>query len=86
MAKVLDEEEQGDSGSNERSDGSGRGWLDKFSTLKVGPPRGAKSVTGRTEVGAHNGTKDRLISMCWLVRTVGEVAKKRLKQYHMFSQ
>ena len=45
FAKVLDDEEQGDSGSNEGSEVSGRGWLAKFSTLKVGPPRGAKPST-----------------------------------------
>ena len=39
MARVPDDEEQGDSGSDERSDVSRRGWLEKFSTLKVGPPR-----------------------------------------------
>ena len=86
MAKVLDEEEQEDSGSNERSDGNRRGWLAKFSTLKVGPPRGAKPATGQTNAGAHNGTKDRPISMHQPVRTAGEVAKKRLEQYHRFSQ
>ena len=38
LDKVPDEEEEEDSGSDERSDGSGRGWLAKFSTLKVDPP------------------------------------------------
>jgi len=46
LAKVPDEEEQEDSGNDKGSDGSGRGWLAKFSTLKVGPPRGVKPVTG----------------------------------------
>jgi len=46
LAKVPDEEEQEDRGSDERNDGSGRGWLAKFSTLKVGPPRGMKPATG----------------------------------------
>jgi len=45
LAKVPDDEEQGDSGSDERSDMNGRGWLAKFSTLKVGPPRGTKPAT-----------------------------------------
>ena len=45
LAKVVDDEEQGDSGSNEGSEVSRRGWLAKFSTLKVGPPRGAKPTT-----------------------------------------
>jgi len=82
---VLDEEEE-DSGSNERSDRSGRGWLAKFSTLKVAPQRGVRPATGQTEVGAHKGTEDRLISMHWPVRTVGEVAKKRLEWYHKLSE
>jgi len=52
LDKVPDEEEEEDSGSDERSDGSGRAWLAKFSTLNVGPPRGAKPATGQTKVGA----------------------------------
>src|SRR5882724_9153430 len=56
LDKVLDEEEEEDSGSNERSDRSGKGWLAKFSTLKVGPPRGVKPVTGQTDVGCTKKT------------------------------
>src|SRR5882724_2240175 len=85
LAKVLDEEEQEDSGNDEGRNGSRRGWLAKFSTLKVGPPRGTKPVTGRADMGAQNGTEDKLISLHQLVRTAGEVAKKRLKWYHGFS-
>jgi len=48
LAKVLDEEEQEDSGNDEGSNGSRRGWLAKFSNLKVGPPRGTKPVTGQS--------------------------------------
>jgi len=58
FAKVLDDEEQGDSGSNEGSEVSGRGWLAKFSTLKVGQPRGAKPMTSRTNMGAHREQAD----------------------------
>ena len=85
LVKMPDEEEQQDSGRNEGSNRSGRGWLAKFSTLKVGPPRGAKPVTGQADGEAPNGTEDRLISLHWLARTAGEVAKKRLKQYCEFS-
>jgi len=35
-----------DSVSDEGSDGSRRGWLAKFSTLNVGPPKGTKLVMG----------------------------------------
>jgi len=84
LAKVLDEEEQEDSGSNERSDRSGRGWLAKFSTLKVGPPRGVKPVTGRMDVGAQNGTNDRPISTHWPVRPAGEVAQKARAVLQLF--
>jgi len=45
LAKVPDDEEQGDTGSDEGCEVSGRGWLAKFSTLKVGPPRGVKPPT-----------------------------------------
>ena len=62
---------------------SGRGWLAKFSTLKVGPPRGTKPSTSQTDMGAH--TKDKPISTRRPVRTVGEEAKKRLEQYCEFS-
>jgi len=53
LEKVPDEEEEEDSGSDERSDRSRRGLLAKFSTLKVGPPRGTKPATGQTDVGAQ---------------------------------
>ena len=82
---MLDEEEE-DSRSDERSDGSGRGWLAKFSMLKVGPPRGAKPATGQTDTGALKGAEERPISTCRPVRTVGEVAKKRLEWYHKLSE
>ena len=43
VARVLAEEEpMEDSASDEENDGSRRGWFEKFSTLKVGPPKGAK--------------------------------------------
>ena len=45
LAKVPDDEEKGDSGSDEGSEMSGGEWLAKFSTLKVGPPRGVKPMT-----------------------------------------
>ena len=84
MAKVPDDEEQGDSGSDEGSEMSGKGWLAKFSTLKVGPPRGAKPMTSQTDVGAC--TENRPISKRRPVRTVGEVAKKRLERYRELCQ
>ena len=79
----MPDEEQGDSGSDERSDVSRRGWLARFSTLKVGPPRGAKPSTNQTDMGAH--TKDKPISTRRPVRTAGEEAKRRLKRYREFS-
>jgi len=84
LAKVLDDTEQGDSGSNEGSEMSRGGWLAKFSTLKVGPPRGVKPSTSRTDTGAC--TQNRLISKHQPVRTAGEVAKKRLERYCEFCQ
>ena len=78
----MPDEEQGDSGSDERSDMSGRGWLAKFSTLKVGHPRVAKPSTSRTDSGAH--TENKPISTHRPVRTAGEEAKKRLEQYREF--
>ena len=62
---------------------SGRGWLARFSTLKVGSPRGAKPSTSRTDVGAH--TENEPISTRRPVRTAGEEAKRRLEQYREFS-
>jgi len=84
LAKVPDDKEQGDSGSDEGSEMSRGEWLAKFSTRKVGPPRGMKPSTSRTNTGAH--TQNRLISKRQLVRTAGEVAKKRLKRYGEFLQ
>jgi len=45
LAKVPDEKELEDSASDEGRNKSGRGWLAKFSTLKVGPPKGVKPAT-----------------------------------------
>ena len=81
---MPDDEEQGDSGSDEGSEVSGQGWLAKFSTLKVGPPRGTKPTTSQTDAGAR--TENRPISNRRPVRTVGEVAKKRLERYCEFCQ
>ena len=39
VAKVPDDEDLERSASDEESDESGRGWLAKFSTVKVAPPQ-----------------------------------------------
>jgi len=46
VAKVPDNEELTGSESDEESDESRKGWLAKFSTVKVGPPKGTKHVMG----------------------------------------
>ena len=38
--------EEEDAGDSSESDGRGRGWLEKFSTLKVGPSRHVKVGLG----------------------------------------
>jgi len=42
-ATELEEPEEERDGSEE-SDGSGQVWMQKFSMMKVGPPKGAKPV------------------------------------------
>jgi len=36
---VPEEEEEEEDSTSEESDGSRKGWLQKFSTMKVGPPK-----------------------------------------------
>ena len=50
MKRRVDEEKDlGEScGGDEESDRSRKGWLEWFSTLKVGPPRYVKAVTRST--------------------------------------
>ena len=42
VAMVPEEEEEEEDSTSEESDGSRKGWLQKFSTMKVGPPKGAR--------------------------------------------
>ena len=54
MAKVPDKKDTKSSASNEGREESreesrkesGKEWLAKFSTMKVGPPKGVRCVTG----------------------------------------
>ena len=43
-----------DSARKEGSDGSRKGWMLKFSTMKVGPPKGAKPATNQTNMGKNS--------------------------------
>jgi len=46
VAKVPDDKDPESSESDEESDESRRGWLAKFSTVKVGPPKGTRCAMG----------------------------------------
>jgi len=46
VGKVPDEKGSESSASNEESEESGREWLAKFSTMKVGPPKGIRHTMG----------------------------------------
>jgi len=53
MGKVLDKKDTESSASNEESEESweesGREWLAKFNTMKVGPPKGIRHVMGQAD-------------------------------------
>jgi len=52
----------------------------KFSTMKVGPPKGVKPAMGQTNmVGRQPGTIEKVASLRRPIRTVGVEAKKRLE-------
>ena len=53
MGKVPDKKDTESSASNEESEESreesGREWLAKFSTMKVGPPKGIRCAMGQAD-------------------------------------
>ena len=79
MGKVLDEKYLESSASYEESEERRREWLVKFSTMKVGPPKGVRHATGQA-----NAVEDGSTSLRRPVRMAGEEAKKRLEWYHEF--
>jgi len=46
MGKVPDKKDTESSASDEESEESRREWLAKFSTMKVGPPKGIRCAMG----------------------------------------
>jgi len=80
VAKVPDEEDPESSASNEESDESGRGWLAKFSTMKVGPSKGTRHAMSQANV-TRRPMEEEPTSLWWPVRMAGKEAKKRLEQY-----
>jgi len=81
VGKVPDDKDSESSASNEESDESGRGWLAKFSTMKVGPPKGVRHVMSQADMTRRHMEKE-LTSLQRPVRMAGEEAKKRLEWYH----
>jgi len=74
------EEVEEDSMSEEGSDGSRKVWLLKFSTMKVGTPKGVKAAADQTDAReAQSGTGDKSVTPRRPIRTVGEAAKRQLK-------
>ena len=74
--KVKESEEPMEGEESEENDGSGEVWMRRFSTLKVGPPKGIKPATHRNNIG--EGPKDSA-SPSRPVRTAGEEAKRWLE-------
>jgi len=83
MGKVLDKKDTESSASDEEreesGEESGKEWLAKFSTMKVGPPKGIRRATGRADSVENEPTSPQRP-----VRMVGEEAKKRLELYCEF--
>jgi len=90
-AKEKDAKEPEESGTYDgESVGNGRQWMKKFSRMKVGPPKGVKTVMGSTNPGRREtGMIEKATSLRRLSRTVGvEVKKKDLNDImsHMNSE
>ena len=75
MGKVPDEKDLESSASDEEIEESGREWLAKFSTMKVGPPKGVGHATGQADTTRQ--MEEEPTSPWRPVRMVGEEAKKR---------
>ena len=72
-AKALEES----SVSDEESDGSGKRWMLRFSTMKVGPPKGVKVAKRWANTrGKILGTGEKVGSQGRLVWTAGLEAKE----------
>src|SRR5882724_7997604 len=84
--KVAKEEDMIGSGesseSDEGRDESGRRWMARFSTLKVGPPTGAKPMMGWMGLTRkHLGSEKKVASQRRMTRMVGLEAKRKLERY-----
>jgi len=76
--KAAEEKDANDEGS----DGSGKQWMLKFSTMKVGPPKAAKPARDSTDMGErHLRTVGKVASPRRQIRTAGVEAKQRLERY-----
>ena len=71
--------------SDEESDVSGKDWLARFSTMKVGPPRHIKATKGATNATATpTDTRTKLTGQRATVRAAGMAAKNRIDKLGEF--
>ena len=77
--KAAEEKDACKLSESSKSDRSGMGWLEQFSTMKVGPTRHVKESADT--LGKRLGRKEEVISQMGMTRTVGLVAKRRLERY-----
>jgi len=76
-------EEPTEGEASEEDDGSREVWMRRFSTMKVGPPKGIKPAAHQNKKGEkQGGTGNESASPRRPVRTVGEEAKRHLERYH----
>ena len=84
--KVAKEEDTRRSGksseSDEGRDERGGRWMSRFSTLKVGPPIGAKPTMGWMGLTWKNlGSENKVASQRRMTSMVGLDAKRKLERY-----
>jgi len=57
--------------------------MKKFSRMKVGPPKGVKTLMGQANPGGREtGTIEKVASLRRPIRTAGVEATRRLEGYH----
>src|SRR5882724_1633743 len=83
VSKEEDKRGSGESSENDEGrDESGGRWMARFSTLKVGPPIGAKTTMGQMGLTQkHLGSEKKVASQRRMNRMVGLEANRKLERY-----